>query len=539
MEVGEFEILEKDLAGRIGRIKTAHGSVETPAIAPVVNPVINPITAEEILSMGFELLITNAYIIMKHYGKSAEELKVHGILGVNTPIMTDSGAYQLMVYGDIDVDPEGILKYQENIGSDIGVILDIPTRYNTPLEQAKKEVEETIRRARRAVEIRKREDFLLVGPVQGGRYGELVEYAAKALSEIPMDIYAVGGPVQMLSGYKFEDLVDLIMIAKINLPIGRPLHLFGAGHPMVLPLVVALGVDLFDSASYALYAKDGRYMTPWGTRRIETLEYFPCSCPMCSKYTPHDLKEMPKYEVERILAKHNLYIIASELRSIKQAIHEGRLWELVESRLHSHPSLFRSIYRLKKYLKFLEKVHPRTSKIRRGIFLFDRKSLMRPEVTRHLQMLKDRYTVPKYKDILILVPDIDTRPHNRQGPVFNLYMLLQNVFGEHVRRIHLLLYSKAFGVIPLEISDIYPLSQYEESIEVDEAIINNILDAVSSILTKSKYRIAILCKIQDFPSKLYEAVREFLTKMGVIVYEIDFYDYGKCIQIIKKFIESV
>jgi len=539
MEVGEFEVLEKDLAGRIGRIKTAHGSVETPAIAPVVNPVINPITAEEILSMGFELLITNAYIIMKHYGKSAEELKVHGILGVNTPIMTDSGAYQLMVYGDIDVDPEGILKYQENIGSDIGVILDIPTRYNTPLEQAKKEVEETIRRARRAVEIRKREDFLLVGPVQGGRYGELVEYAAKALSEIPMDIYAVGGPVQMLSGYKFEDLMDLIMIAKINLPIGRPLHLFGAGHPMVLSLVVALGVDLFDSASYALYAKDGRYMTPWGTRRIETLEYFPCSCPMCSKYTPHDLKEMPKYEVERILAKHNLYIIASELRSIKQAIHEGRLWELVESRLHSHPSLFRSIYRLKKYLKFLEKVHPRTSKIRRGIFLFDRKSLMRPEVTRHLQMLKDRYIVPKYKDILILVPDIDTRPHNRQGPVFNLYMLLQNVFGEHVRRIHLLLYSKAFGVIPLEISDIYPLSQYEESIEVDEAIINNILNAVSSILTKSKYRIAIVCKIRDFPSKLYEAVREFLTKMGVIVYEIDFHDYDKCIQIIKKFIESV
>ncbi|RLE89471.1 MAG: tRNA guanosine(15) transglycosylase TgtA [Thermoprotei archaeon] len=534
MEVGEFEILEKDLAGRIGRIKTAHGIIETPTIAPVINPIINPLTAEEILSMGFKLLITNAYIIMKHYGKLAEELKVHNILGVNTPIMTDSGAYQLMVYGDIDVDPDSILKYQESIGSDIGVILDIPTRYNTPFDQAKREVEETIKRAKRAIKVRKREDFLLVGPVQGGRHKELVEYAARTLSKIPMDIYAIGGPVQMLSGYKFEDLIDLIMTAKMNLPMGKPLHLFGAGHPMVLPLIVALGVDLFDSASYALYAKDNRYMTPWGTYRVETLEYFPCSCPTCSKYSPHDIKNMPKYEVERILAKHNLYTLLSEINSIKQSIREGRLWELMENRLYSHPALLRAFSRLKKYIQFIEKVHPKIPKSVRGVLFFDKKSLIRPEVIRHKQLLKSRYIVPRYKDIVVLVPDIDTRPHNRQGPIYNLYTIIRNVFGEDAHRIHMLLYSKVFGAIPLEISDTYPLSQYEESIEVDEQVIINIVDTLSTVFTRSKYHTAVVCRVDSYPSRLYTMIHDLCKRLGVSVYEVYLYDYEKCVQILKR-----
>ncbi len=42
--------------------------------------------------------------------------------------MTDSGAYQILVYGEVEVSQEEIVEYQEDIGVDIGTMLDIPTR---------------------------------------------------------------------------------------------------------------------------------------------------------------------------------------------------------------------------------------------------------------------------------------------------------------------------------------------------------------------------------------------------------------------------
>ncbi|MDL5503268.1 MAG: tRNA-guanine transglycosylase, partial [Candidatus Methanoperedens sp.] len=102
-------------------------------------------------------------------------------------------------------------------------------------------------------------------------------------------------------------------------------------------LAVALGCDLFDSASYALYAKDGRYMTARGTYHIENLQYLPCSCPICSSLSVRELLESDKRE--ELLARHNLYVTFEEIRVVKQAIQEGSLWELVENRCRAHPQL--------------------------------------------------------------------------------------------------------------------------------------------------------------------------------------------------------
>ena len=75
-----------------------------------------------------------------------------------------------------------------------------------------------------------------------------------------------------------------------------PLHLFGAGHPLTIPLAVALGCDTFDSASYMLYAKHDRVITEDGTRRLDELEYFPFDCEVSSKYTPKELLGLKKEE---------------------------------------------------------------------------------------------------------------------------------------------------------------------------------------------------------------------------------------------------
>ncbi|HDJ89164.1 MAG TPA: tRNA guanosine(15) transglycosylase TgtA, partial [Thermoprotei archaeon] len=257
-----FEIKEKDLLGRIGSLKTKHGTIETPAIAPVIHPIkniIDPLTIVE--KIGFNLVMTNSYIIWRRYGEVAVEIGLHNMLGIDKPIMTDSGAYQLMTYGKVEVSPKEILEYQVNLGSDIGVILDIPTRYQSPYDEVKREVDETIRRAKEAITL-DREDMLLVGPVQGGKYTNLVAYSARQISTLDFDIYAIGGPTQIMENYLYDELVTLVMTAKMNLPICKPIHLFGAGNPIMIPLAVAMGMDLFDSASYILYAQKKRYMTP-------------------------------------------------------------------------------------------------------------------------------------------------------------------------------------------------------------------------------------------------------------------------------------
>ncbi|MEM4900302.1 MAG: tRNA-guanine transglycosylase, partial [Thermofilum sp.] len=237
-----FEVEEIDLFGRIGRLYTRRGVVETPTLTPVINPAKPVLEPSRISSLGFPMLMTNSYIILRNYGELAKEVGVHGILGVQNPVFTDSGAYQLMVYGKVEVSPREIVEYQLDIGSDIGVVLDIPTRKDTPYEQAAREVDETIKRVREALELDLR-GMLLVAPVQGGTHTPLVAYAASELAKLPASLYAVGGPTQLMEGYDYKELVRLVMTARLNLPWGAPLHLFGAGHPMMLALAVAMGVD--------------------------------------------------------------------------------------------------------------------------------------------------------------------------------------------------------------------------------------------------------------------------------------------------------
>jgi 7-cyano-7-deazaguanine tRNA-ribosyltransferase len=204
--------------------------------------------------------------------------------------------------------------------------------------------------------------------------------------------------------YDYASLVDMIVTAKRRLPPERPLHLFGAGHPMMLSLAVALGCDLFDSAAYALFAKDGRYMTTAGTMRLNDLSELPCVCPVCSSRAIKDFRDLPKSECEDLLARHNLYVTLEEIRTIRQAMEEGSLWELLETRCRSHPKLYEGFRRLSLYSDYLEANDPILGKKLSGIFLYDEISRARPEVTRHRKRMLERYSRPVEKDVLALLP---------------------------------------------------------------------------------------------------------------------------------------
>ncbi|MBO8175721.1 MAG: tRNA guanosine(15) transglycosylase TgtA [Thermococcus sp.] len=355
----KFEIKARDAAGRIGKLEVNGKKIETPAIMPVVNPKQLIVTPKELKEMGFNIIITNSYIIYKdeELRQKALEMGIHKLLDYDGIIEVDSGSFQLMRYGGIDVTNREIIEFQHKIGVDIGTFLDIPTVPDAPREKAEEDLRITLERAKEAEEIKQ---IPMNATVQGSTYLDLRTYAAKKLSEMNFEIHPIGAVVPLMESYRYRDLVDVVIASKLGLRPDRPVHLFGAGHPMIFALAVAMGIDLFDSASYALYAKDDRYLTPEGTKHLSELEYFPCSCPVCSRYTPQELREMPKEERVKLLALHNLWVIREELNRVKQAIKEGELWRLVDERSRSHPKLFSAYKRLLEYRDYLEENEPIT-----------------------------------------------------------------------------------------------------------------------------------------------------------------------------------
>ncbi|MFX1294158.1 MAG: tRNA guanosine(15) transglycosylase TgtA [Promethearchaeota archaeon] len=450
-----FEIIARDAAGRLGRLKTPHGQVLTPTLMPVYNPNIPIIPAKELEDeFKIQMLITNAYIIYRT-PKLCEKASqgVHKLIGFHKTIMTDSGAYQAWIYRkELGVTNRDIIQFEEILEPDIAVILDIFTETND-YNIAREGVEKTIEAAEECVKIRKKDNILWAAPVQGGQFLDLLKYCAKKLSTLDFDIHPLGTLAPSLQSYNFKQVAETILITKQNLNPARPLHGFSIGHPIFFSLAVAFGVDLFDSSSYALFARNNRYLTVNGTRRLERLEEFPCVCPVCIKFTPQDLRELDVSQREYLLAKHNLYVMITEIKQIHVAIRENWLWELVQERIRAHPNLLDAfIYNLSEYLDFFLKVDPITKKS--GFFYSGPESLLRPEVKRHEKKLIEIYNPPVKAEILLIIPDLDIRSENSSQ--FQKWFEIINQFP----LIHTCLYSPLFGIIPEEIKNIYPLSQH-------------------------------------------------------------------------------
>ena len=339
-----FEVRYTDLAGRIGQLKTMHGVLETPAFLPVVHPIDQVIRPQFLRDLGFNAVITNAYITLKRHKEQAIQSGIHNLIDFDGIVMTDSGGYQVLEYGDIEIGPETMAKFQFDIKSDLPVMLDRPTGYRLDYGRATDFVEETLLNAKSTINIVKNQldhrnqlatdgmsDIkrpIWVGTIQGAEHLDLIKYSTKELAKLGFDFFALGSPVEVMEAYDFRLLAKMILTAKESIP-NKPLHLFGAGHPLAISLAVALGCDSFDSASYILYARDNRYITPYGTAKLNELTYLPCSCPVCSFYSAKEFRSMNHGTRTIELAKHNLYILKLEINILKQAIVDGRLWEYV------------------------------------------------------------------------------------------------------------------------------------------------------------------------------------------------------------------
>lgn len=486
-----FEILDRDLMGRIGRLETKSGTIETPLLLPVVNPAIQMVPPKEMWErLGCRALMTNAYLVRNNFADEVVEKGVHAFLDFPGIVATDSGAYQILVYKEIEATAGEIARFEEEIGTDIAVILDVPTGWGARREEAERTVEVTLRRASQTLSALTRADVLWVGPIQGGNHLDLIAYSAREIGKMPFHIFALGSPTRVMEQYIFDFLVDMIITAKKNLPLNRPFHLFGAGHPFMFAHAVALGCDMFDSAAYALYARQQRYMTEYGTIRLEDLEYFPCPCEVCASSTPHDVKAMPLHERERFLTLHNLTACLSEIRRVKQAIREGRLWELLELRSRSHPYLLQALKHIRKYGEDLEEFSPASRK--RGIFYFGSTGLARPEIVRHTRRLRERYSPPRTSRTLVLLPQPKSKPFHRSREYRRIWRLIQEKIGEAADGLHLCAYAVPFGVVPLEVDDVYPLSQFEASSPPDKETIGYVMKEIEDYIIRNSYRAVVL-----------------------------------------------
>ncbi|MEM0120947.1 MAG: tRNA guanosine(15) transglycosylase TgtA [Thermoprotei archaeon] len=434
-----FEVKHRSLRGKIGRLKTKRGYIETPALLPVIDVKRQLVGTERIRQLGFKAVMTNAYLLLKRGVKVSD---IHEFLKFDGVIATDSGAYQMLEFGEIASTQSEIISFQEKINVDIGVILDSPTGKTDSDEWARQTVERTINNAIEFLKLRNREDILWVGPVQGGEYLNLVEYSAKKMAGLPFHIHGLGSPTEFLEGYRYTTILDMILHSKKHLPPSRPLHLFGAGHPAILPYFVALGVDLFDSASYALFAKDNRYLTSQKTYRLETLTELPCRCSVCEKYTAGELRGLNRKQREKLLAEHNLSVLAEEISRIKLAIYQGTLWDLLQSRVYSHPQIFEAFRWMLHRTRHLAKYSPITTPSVSGLFAFahDRPEtvLFRERITRFVSHLKPkRFVILSSKDQISKLEG-DWRLDDKT---------LVMVLNEH------------FGLIPFEMLDVYPVYQ--------------------------------------------------------------------------------
>ncbi len=446
-----FEIKKSDLAARIGILYTNHGKVETPAYVPVVHPVRQSIPPKKMKEMGFDLIITNAYLTLKHHGDDAVRNGIHEIINYNGSVMTDSGGYQVLEYGKVEVDAVQIALFEQKINTDIAIPLDRPTGYGLSKKKARSYVEHTLKVSKQTLKDSKQNGQIWVGPIQGGEHFELVKRSARTLVEYGFKMLALGSPVEFMESYEYRFLANMIITAKKQMPDSIPLHLFGAGHPMTIPLAVSLGCDTFDSASYMLYAKNDRYITEDSTIKLDGITYFSCDCEVCSKFTPREIRMLQREEKINKVALHNLYSIKAEVQRVKEAIQEGRLWEYAMKKAHSHPKLFEAVPIFPENSGYFIHTTPRFKE--KAVFLFSKVDQFRPEIISFHNIVRK---FKSKKDIVVILSDGPMKPFYLSKE----YNYVKKKFAKKYDNIQFCQFNPFLGIIPLEISDIYPASHY-------------------------------------------------------------------------------
>ncbi len=363
----KWSCLYRDGNARVGRLFTPHGKVTTPVFMPVgTRASVKALSPHDLESIGAEIILGNTYHL---YLRPGDEL-IKEMGGLHTfalwhrPILTDSGGFQVFSLSSLRqineegvifrshldgskhlFTPEKVIKIQENLGSDIMMVLDECVSYGESYEYTLKSVDLTTSWARRCYNAKTSSTQLLFGIVQGGFFKELRTKSALELADIPFEGLAIGG----LSVGEPKDIMMEILEHTIKLlPEDKPRYLMGVGKPMDILRAIEMGVDMFDCVLPTRNARNGTLFTSIGKINIKRKEYEKdespldpvCNCYTCKHYSRaylrhlYTTKELLSYRLNTI---HNLAFYVSLIKEARRAIRMGRLHSLIKKYMDVFP----------------------------------------------------------------------------------------------------------------------------------------------------------------------------------------------------------
>lgn len=335
MKKKEDSIVEKQLV-------TRRTSRPLPLFLPVYQPKSNLVSIEDIKN-NFEVdgLIVNGFFLYKDAAVKkilTTEKTLHEYIGFDGIIMTDSGAFQALKR-PLYLNNKKIVKFQDQIGADIVSPLDHISPPGDNLTTATKKLISTNKRIRQAKELV--QNGILAGVQQGGKFMDLRKQSTEVLMEIGVEYLAIGSLVPFFN--KRHDMRFVIKVLRATRAIAGediPMHVYGAGDPVELPFLAALGTDIFDSSSYGHYAVDDWYMTRFGALKLkeqEKIKSYNCSCKICAGNKEELIEQLSN---TKNLAFHNLYTILDTIEIIRKKITEGILDEYLNEILVVHEQWF-------------------------------------------------------------------------------------------------------------------------------------------------------------------------------------------------------
>lgn len=352
-----FEITAEDGSARAGRLRTLHGTLETPAFLPVATRgMVKGLTPEEVAATGARALIANAFHLWLNTGEEvvAAAGGLHGFIGWDGPLFTDSGGFQIIRKDfPFRITPGGLLvktkegkellmgpfecmEIQRNLGSDVAMALDHCPSYGRSHRHHADAVGNTVAWGGACV-AKGNGKGLTFGILQGGTFPDLRKRCWEAMKDQPWDGFGMGG---LCIG---EPKAEMFGVLRNTLPHmdGRPRHLLGVGSPEDILEAVALGIDIFDSAYPTRNGRHGSYHTWAGLEAIGAPRFRTdqgplvedCRCLACRGFTRaylHHAHRQGEIVAGRMLSIHNLHFLQELLARVRGAIKEGGLKRLMD-----------------------------------------------------------------------------------------------------------------------------------------------------------------------------------------------------------------
>ena len=282
----------------------------------------------------------------------------------------------------------------------------------------------------------------------------------------------------------------------------RPLFCSVAGLPHRLAFLAYCGFDVFDSIPLIMAAENGTYLTSTGTLSYERIKELPCSCPACSS---------GRRSREELL-RHNYTVAENELRLVRHEISEGRLRELVESRIRSDPWLVQNLRLMDLHQYELQEMHAAVKGAR--FHAGSKESLSRPDVVRWRKRLEQRYRKPTGARVLLLIPCSAKKPYSLSQSHMRFREALWDSGKADI--VHEVIVTSPLGLVPRELELFYPAKDYDIPVtghwDRDEKMM--VEEMVAWLALSQKYEL-VISHLGDERESVNSVLTDFIdTSMG-------------------------